>query len=194
MSLPSFPYSEKICRIENPLNWTHERTAQMVDACREMAVFHYENCPEIRFIYDKVHFDPKSIAREQDLARIPSVGVTAMKYFALTSLPHSEAVLKLTSSGTRGQKTQIWFDRDSLDRVQMMLETLWKQLGKFSDIPTNYLMFVYDPEQAKDLGIAFSCKNDQRFAPPLETVFVIKKNSHGTWQFQNKLAYETLLS
>lgn len=182
--MSQFPASEKISRIENPLDWTEQKRSLMVEACREMAVFHRENCKEIRYLYEKEGFDPSSLQSEKDLERLPFIGVTGMKYFLLTSLPHEKAVLKLTSSGTRGQKTQIWFDEESLNRVQGMMDVLWAQDGLVSDVPTNYCNFIYDPEQAKDLGIAFSVKNEQRFTPVKDSYFAVKKNAEGHWEFQ----------
>lgn len=182
--MSQFPASDKVSRIENPLDWTDEKCALMVEACKEMALFHQENSKEIRFLYHKENFEPRSLKSEKDLERLPFIGVNGMKYYLLTSLPHEKAVLKLTSSGTRGQKTQIWFDEDSLARVQGMMDVLWKQDGLTSDIPTNYCNFIYDPEQAKDLGIAFSVKNEQRFTPIKDSYFAVKKNGEGNWEFQ----------
>lgn len=180
----NFPYAEKACRLENPQDWTPEKNAIVVEAMREFAEFHYQNSKETKFLYDREKFDPSSIKTEADLARIPFIGVTAMKYFLMLGLPEDKAVLKLTSSGTRGQKTQVWFDEDSLNRVQSMLDVLWEQEGLVSKTPTNYCDFIYDPEQAKDLGIAFSVKNEQRFAPVKSSYFTVKKNALGAWEFQ----------
>ncbi len=181
----SFAAAELISRIEKPLFWSAERSEAMVRACREMALFHQENSNDLKALYRRRGFDPNSIRSESDLARIPSVDVTAMKHFLMTSLPHDRCVLRLTSSGTGGQKTQIWFDQPSLDRVQMMLETLWLQEGLVSDEPTNYILFVYDPDEAKDLGVAFSDKNQQRFAPVAKTFHAVKKSpSTGQWEFR----------
>ncbi|MFC1521761.1 hypothetical protein ACFL6Y_05085 [Elusimicrobiota bacterium] len=179
-----FMSAEKISRIKNPLDWTRAKIRLMIDACREMAIFHARHSPEMGAIYKRYGFDPKSIRHESDLKRIPVIGVTAMKYFLLTSLPAKSAVLKLTSSGTSGQKTRIWFDGPSLDRVQAMLENLWKQEGLVSSEKANYVMFVYDPKEAKDLGIAFSDKNQQRFAPVAESFYAIRKDTQGAWQYR----------
>jgi len=184
--MSAFPASTEISAIANPLDWTAYQRERMVEACREMAVFHAEHSPEVGFLYRKHDFDPASLKNEEDLARLPFVGVTAMKYYLLTSLPEEEAVLKLTSSGTRGQKTQIWFDEASLARVQSMLDGLWEQEGLVSNEPTNYVNFIYDPEQAKDLGIAFSVKNEQRFTPVRESFFTIRKNASDAWEFQRE--------
>jgi phenylacetate-coenzyme A ligase PaaK-like adenylate-forming protein len=182
--MTEFPNAEKISRIKNPLDWSAEKNDLMVSACREMAIYHYKTSPELKHIYDRRGFNPESIKTEKDLPRIPAVGVTAMKHFLMTSLPHDRAVLKLTSSGTRGQKTQIWMDDKSLDRVQAMLDTLWEQEGLIGNEPTNYVLFVYDPDEAKDLGIAFSDKNQQRFAPVHSSYHTVKKDKNGNWEFR----------
>ncbi|MBF0548277.1 MAG: hypothetical protein HQM08_27825 [Candidatus Riflebacteria bacterium] len=187
-----FPNSEKICRIEDPVNWEMEKMDSFVQACREMALFHKKSCPEINFVYKRHDFDPECIVAEGDIELIPPIGVTAMKYHLLLSRPPGEAALKLTSSGTKGQKTQIWFDEKSLERVQAMLGGLWKQEGLVSDKKTNYMMMVYDPEEAKDLGIAFSIRNQQRFAPEAQTYFSIRKDLNGNWEFNSKKAISKL--
>jgi phenylacetate-coenzyme A ligase PaaK-like adenylate-forming protein len=190
--MSTFAAAEAISRIAEPLHWTPEKNALMVEACREMAIFHAENSPETRFLYQRRGFDPRELVREEDLARLPTIGVTAMKHFLLTSLPEEMAVLKLTSSGTRGQKTQIWFDQASLDRVQAMMDVLWGQEGLISSTPTNYACFIYDADQAKDLGISFSVKNEQRFAPAAESFFTVRRGQDGAWAFQRELTVRRL--
>jgi len=192
--MSEFPFSNELCRSDHPLDWSEKSRSLMIKACREMAIFHSRHNREFDWLCRKAAFNVESINVESDLEKIPAVGVTAMKYYLLLSLAEEAAVLKLTSSGTRGQKTQIWFDRDSLDRVQSMLELLWRQEGLISKKQTNYMMMVYDPEEAKDLGIAFTLKNQQRFAPPSETYFAIRKNAMGAWEFNMKAVIEKLNS
>jgi len=187
-----FPYSTQVSCVKDPLTWTNEKRELMVNACREMAIFHYKNCPEIKGLYDKYSFDPQSIKSESDLERIPMLGVAAMKWNLITSLPYDHAVLKLTSSGTRGQKTQIWFDQDSLDRVQKMLDVYLEQEGLVSKQKHNYLVFSYDPDDAKDLGVAYTEKNQLRFAPVDKVLFAIKKDQAGEWQFNKEGALKVL--
>ncbi|MBI4387234.1 MAG: acyl-protein synthetase LuxE [Elusimicrobia bacterium] len=191
-SIPSLPNAEKICRIREPHVWSEEKSRLMVAACREMAMFHERRCPELSFLYRRRGFDPASLKEETDIGKLPMLGVTAMKRYLLTSLPQDRAALKLTSSGTRGQKTQIWFDPESLDRCQAMLSSQWEEEGLVSQEPTNYLMFVYDPREAKDLGIAFSDKNQQRFAPVARSFYAIRKNPQGEWAFQKQDALRAL--
>lgn len=181
---PSLPSADKLCLTSNPLQWDAAKRQLMVEACRELANFHYSHCQDIKRLYDEAQFKPNTIETPADLARIPFVGVTAMKYYLLHSLPESTVALKLTSSGTSGQKTQIWFDEDSLRRVQSMMDVLWDEVGLVTDEPNNYVAFIYDPEQAKDLGIAFTAKNEMRFTPIKEAFFAVQKNASGEWEFQ----------
>ncbi len=178
--------------MQEPLHWDDNKNQVLVDACREMAEFHYEHSSDMAFLYKKNGFEPSSLKTEEDLNRLPFVGVTAMKYFLLTSLPDGEAALKLTSSGTRGQKTQIWFDKESLARVQSQMDMLWGQEGLVSEEPTNYCAFIYDPDDAQDLGISFSVKNEERFAPVKNSYFVVKKNAAGDWEFNKERAIAKL--
>ena len=191
MSAQRFPRAEAACRMGEPHLWSKAKTRGLVAACREMALFHERNSPELRALYRRRGFRPGSIGAESDLARIPALGVSAMKSFLLLSRPAGKACLKLTSSGTRGQKTRIWFDEGSLARCQAMLASQWEQEGLVSGEPANYLMFVHDPREAKDLGIAFSDTNQQRFAPVAAAHYALRKGASG-WEFQKSETLEAL--
>jgi phenylacetate-coenzyme A ligase PaaK-like adenylate-forming protein len=188
-----FIASHAICNVSHPLDWTLEKQGLFVEACREMAYFHRKNNAVIKSIYDRENFDPNHLQTEGDLASLPFLGVTAMKHHLLLSLPPDKAVLKLTSSGTRGQKTQIWFDQDSLDRVQSMLDVYLAQEGLISPLPTNYIVCSYDPKDASDLGVSFTSRNQMRFAPIHEEFFAVQKDSNGVWQFRREAIVKQIL-
>lgn len=181
----------KICRDPKPLTWTPEKTSLMVEACREMASFHFQSSLEFRGLCKARGFAPDQLQTEKDLLLLPLLGVTAMKHYLLLSKPVEQSVLKLTSSGTRGQKTEIHFDSESLDRAQRMLDGVWGQEGLVSQEPTCYLNFIYDPSQSKDLGISFTVQNGQRFAPIQQSYFAIKLVD-GKWVFDAKEAENKL--
>ena len=192
--IESHPELGALSRLENPLSWTNEKSAVLLNACRELCAFHEANSPTIAHLYRRHKFSPASLETEKDLERIPLLGVSAMKQFLVISRPESEAVLKLTSSGTKGQKTQIWFDAQSLERVQRMLRNVWREEKLVSETPTNYLMFIYDASQAKDLGTAFTRKNQQQFAPPKNTHYAIRQNAAGDWEFNKEAVWSALQS
>ncbi|MDA9951755.1 hypothetical protein N9D31_04165, partial [Oligoflexaceae bacterium] len=91
---------------------------------------------------------------------------------------------KLTSSGTKGMKTQIWFDENGLRRVQSMLDVLWEQEQLTSNTPTNFVMFSYNPKHAPDLGTAFTKKNQMRFAKQHNrTHYALDMNDKNEWEY-----------
>ncbi|MFA6433706.1 MAG: hypothetical protein WCW52_03335 [Elusimicrobiales bacterium] len=187
-----FPNSEAVSRVRDPHIWSPEKERLFVLACRELAVFHAAHSPETAAIYRRRGFDPGSIRSMDDVARLPMIGVAAMKRYLLTSLPHERAALKLTSSGTRGQKTRIWLDEAGLARVQAMLAAQWEQEGLVSGKPANYITFSYDPADANDLGIAFTSRNQQRFAPAAGNFYALRKDPSGEWRFLREEARRTL--
>lgn len=184
---------DAICSIREPLNWDEEKSRLMLAACREMAAFHYSHCKELAYLYDKKQFRPEFLKNETDFYILPFIGVTAMKYMLLLSLPENEAVLNLTSSGTSGQKTRILMDNSSLNRAQSMMDVLWEEEAIISNEPTNYLCFIYDVNEANDLGISFSVNNEQRFAPINRSYFTIHKDGND-WRFRVEETYSILLS
>lgn len=181
--MTQFEYTQQICSVKDPLVWNDENRRLMVAACREMALFHQQASPDLAALYARRNFDPASIKSEADLARIPTLMVTAMKHFLLLSQPESQCKLKVTSSGTSGQKTQLWLDEGSFERAQTLLLTLWDGEGWVSKTPVNYLSLNYDPNQADDLGIAFSLQNLERFAPARGRHYAIQKDENGEWRF-----------
>ena len=41
----------EICKITDPLHWSPEKTKLMVDACRELAIYHSKKNDEIASLY-----------------------------------------------------------------------------------------------------------------------------------------------
>ncbi len=185
-------FANQLAESSDPFNWTPEKSQLFLDACREVATFHYNNNPVMKNFYDNRGFKPSDLKSLDQLNTLPSIGVTAMKYHLVLSRDEKHQSLKLTSSGTRGQKTQVWFDQESLDRVQSFLWQVWESENAVSKKETNYLMFIYNPEQAKDLGIAFSVKNQTQFAPPKKVVYAIEKNAQGEWEFNKARVLEQI--
>lgn len=190
----NFKAVHDICEIKEPLHWTPEKSELMLEALRTMVDFHKAHNASIRWLYQKYNFESQQLKKESDIAKIPALGVTAMKYNLFTSLNPNDSVLRLTSSGTRGQKTQILFDQESLNRVQRMMDVYLEQEGFVSDQLQNYMVFNYNPDQAGDLGTAYTEKNQLRFAPVHRVHYAIQKDENGNWVFDKNLVYDILKS
>jgi hypothetical protein len=127
-----------------------------LESFREAAAAHYAGNDYFRKLWQRVGLSPKDLRTEKDLPRVPPILVSLFKEHDLISVPRDQVVLTLTSSGTHGQKSQIFLNQRSLDRVKRLAFKIHESLGITSPAETNYLCFTYDPRVAKDLGTAFT--------------------------------------
>ena len=140
----------------NPFDFQKNENIFFEDLNKQV-LHHYKNNSYIKFLYDREGFNPeKFIANKDQLALIPYVHVNTFKYQNLQSCEDEEIVLRLTSSGTNGQKSQMLLDQASLERVKEMAFNVYNELGIVDKKKYNYLCFTYDPHVANDLGTAFT--------------------------------------
>ncbi len=125
---------------------------------QEAFAYHYLGSPELQALCQDEQFFPWSLRRLDQLSRIPYFFVTALKYYSVASVPDSDIVLTLHSSGTTGQTSKIVLDRTSLRRIRRIVHHIYGDLGMQDEVRTNYLCFTYDPERAGDVGTAYSDK------------------------------------
>lgn len=140
----------------DPFEFTPHTSELFLENFREAAQRHFEGSRALRAFWESAGISPKSIRTEADLIRVPPLLVTLFKEHEWASIPETEVALRLTSSGTTGQKSQIILNAGSLDRVKRLAFRIHEQLGMTSDEECNYLCFTYDPHVAKDLGTAFT--------------------------------------
>lgn len=92
-----------------------------------------------------------------DLPDVPHLFVNALKRHELLSIAREDVALNLTSSGTTGQKSQIFFDADSLARGLAMVELCFAANGLVDRTSeANYLIFAHDPAHAASRGTSYT--------------------------------------
>lgn len=148
---------DRLLALSNPFDASPQAEDVFIAAMREAVDWHFDNSEAYRNLCQLQAFD---CATWVDILAIPHVYVNAFKARELLSIPKSEVVLNLSSSGTTGQKSQIFFDRISLDRALRMVEAVFDAMG-FVDRgqEVNYLLFAYDPAEAAKVGTAFTDDN-----------------------------------
>jgi len=180
-ALPAFEFSQ----------WEEN----FVEAMREAFKWHYENNPIFRGHAELSRFGAQDIQSLEDVERIPWIFVQNFKETRFLSLPLEDIVLTLTSSGTRGLKTQLFLDDTSLNRLRVAAHGVYEALGilKKPD-QCHYQLYTYDIEQAPNLGTAWTDVLIAEMAPGGEMVFLIrKKSSQGDFEFDLEFALETYL-
>ena len=107
-----------------------------VSAMRDNCAFHYARCPEYRAILDHFQFRPERLQSTADLADLPFLTTLYLKSHRLFSLPQSRMLIRATSSGTRGKKSEIGFEAGGLWAGFHMVLRILRYHHFFSLVPT----------------------------------------------------------
>lgn len=158
----------------DPFLFSPENRSLFVESFKENALFHYEHHEFTRKFWDKMGFHPEQIKSEADLMNVPGTMVHLYKEHEFCSVPRSELVLTLTSSGTGGQKSHQFLNEKSLDNVKKLAFNIHDALGMSSKKKYNYLCFTYDPTIANDLGTAFTDELLTNFTNKNEVYYAIQ--------------------
>ena len=133
---------------------------------KEATGWHYKQSDFFRRLLDQRGFDPVSLKSSEDLNKLPFIHVNFFKQRELLSIPRSEVGTHLTSSGTTGQKSQVFFDEGSLRRAMTMVDDIFDHYGWVSpEQKVNYLLFTYESHSENQLGTAYTDYQLCRFAP-----------------------------
>ena len=155
----------------DPFKFDAESSKLFISSYQEMAQSHYDNHPYIKKIWDEAKIKPSDIKCEEDIKASPFIMVSLFKEHELVSVPRSEIVLHLTSSGTGGKKSHQFLNQESLDNVKKSAFEVHRALGLVSDETYNYFCFTYDPKVANDLGTAFTDELLTSFTPKNEVYY-----------------------
>ncbi|MBI3929115.1 MAG: acyl-protein synthase [Armatimonadetes bacterium] len=146
-----------------------------VDAMRQITAWHRERNPfYARLAAD---CDLESVRTVADCARIPFVPATFFKRHELLSIPREQIHLHVTSSGTTGQKSQMFYDAWSVDCTFGILDRIFGQFGWVSSTPASYLLFTYESDPTDHLGTAYTDYYMTRYAPADEIFAALRKTS-----------------
>ena len=151
---------DRLVEVDSLFDLTPEHDALFVDAMREASAWHFEHSEVFRNLSRKRAFVPDALQSVDEVSDVPALFVNAFKQYEILSVPRDEVVLTLTSSGTSGQKSQIMFDQLSLDRGLRMVDRVFEAMGlKRPEQVVNYILFAYDPEEAKQVGTSYTDDN-----------------------------------
>lgn len=170
---------EKLINLEDV--YDQENSSEIfLEAMRDCVKHHMDNNEFFKKYMDEAGVKPEDIKSEDDLVKIPPIHANFFKKYEILSVPREQIVEHATSSGTTGQKSQMFFDQDSFDFGNAMVRNEFRHFGFLSDAPTNYLLFTYEPAQiSKDLGTAKTDVGLLSYAPVNQTFFALRYNGEG---------------
>ena len=170
---------EKLLQLEDV--YDQEGSSEIfLQSMRDSVKHHMDNNGFFKDYMDREGFSPDEIKTEEDLAKIPFIHANFFKKYEVLSVDRDSITEHVTSSGTTGQKSQMFFDKDSFDFGNAMIENEFRYYGFLSDEPTNYLLFTYEPAQtSKNLGTAKTDVGMLSYAPVNDTFFALRYNGQG---------------
>lgn len=165
-TLEHTPALDQLMALQDMYGAGPEHDAAFLGAMQEAVAWHLEHCAPYRELARRDGFTLSDLENLEDLVKVPHVFINVFKQYEILSIPRKAIALHLTSSGTTGQKSQVFFDQRSMARGLDMVNRGYEAMGMVrQDLPTNYLVFAYDPEEAKNVGTAFTDSNLTKLAP-----------------------------
>ncbi len=166
--------------------WAHEDPYDLegtdeifTDAMRQVLRWHAARCPFYADWLRRNSFDPDSLKDVSDLPRIPPLHANFYKTHVIKSRPDEEFVLTLTSSGTSGQKTQMFFDEWSINASDKSADVQFAYYGRVTDVPSEFMMYSYEPAPGVNTGTLRTRQMMRRYAPEHDLEYALKFNGSG---------------
>ncbi len=148
-------------------------------AMRENCRYQYEHCADYKRILDEQRFHPSELREYKDLVKLPFLPTLYFKKHALFAMPDRKLLIKATSSGTSGQKSQMGFNFSSLYRGLRMVLTTGKYHHLFSLKPTHYLVFGYEPNKNNQIVFSKTAYGFTYFAPAKSRSYALRYSKEG---------------
>lgn len=145
-----------------------------LSAMKESILHHLENSSFYNDLLKKENFDIESIMTIDDLSKIPMIPANFLKYHEILSIDKKDVVVHATSSGTLGQKSQVFLDKDTIKLATKMAIKMMKYHNLISLVPTNYFILGYEPTKGNNAGNVQLSKAMTRFAPAFSKVYTLK--------------------
>ncbi len=185
---------QRLCDSEAPFDCGTDVDQLFLRAMREGLEWHLERSAAFNGgFYEKLltsrGFCPSALKENEDLSRIPFIHANFFKTHEVLSIERRDVTMVATSSGTLGQKSQMFFDRWSIGAEQRMIAFMFKHYGFLTPAqPTNYLLFSMEQDpragaSASKLGTAFTNKGMTEYAPVKQLFWALRLIGAGNNEF-----------
>ncbi|MEU2835070.1 acyl-protein synthase [Streptomyces lavendulae] len=163
---------QRLCDLADPYACGPAEDELFAAAMAEINAWHADRSPFFAAVHEgTAPFGPY---------RAPLVHADFFKRHEVLSIPREDVELHLTSSGTTGQKSQMFFDHWSIRSAQRMVARIFERNGWItSERETNYLLCSYEPAPSLNLGTAFTDNYLRDFAPVRDVAYALRATGGG---------------
>lgn len=167
---------QEICTLVDPYIPHSETDILFKEGMKENIKWHRERCDYYEALCREKEFDEDNFF---DLKDVPYLLANFFKRHEIKSATEDEIGLHLTSSGTTGQKSQMFFDDWTITSAQKMVGNIFDHYNWRSDEPANYLLYTYEPEEGSKLGTAYTDNFLCEFAPVNSVHYALRYTKSG---------------
>lgn len=169
-------YTNKLFKIKKNKIYDLESSNDLFfKAIKENCIYQYDHCKEYQDILIKQNFNPHTdLACYDDISKIPPLPTLYFKHHKIMTIDEKKMLIKATSSGTSGKKSQLGFNLRSLWHGLHMVLSIGKYHKLFSLKPTHYIIFGYEPNKNNHTVISKSTYGFTYFTPALDRSFILK--------------------
>ncbi|MGC9367302.1 MAG: acyl-protein synthetase LuxE [bacterium] len=172
----SFSSIDQLCSTECAYDFSQDNKNLFFKAMRENFQFQFQRQSYVKFLCEQHQFFPDNLNDYEDLFKIPPVFVGILKINRFCNVSQEDITMTLTSSGTKGQKTQLLLDKQSLERLEKLADSCFTGLGYKDETPAHYLVFGYERSKAEHIGTSWSDQQNLKYAPQKSLHWTIKWN------------------
>lgn len=177
-------FVQEICNIQEPYIQHQSNDELFLKAMIQNVNWHIENSPFYKKLCENALFDIKKIKTVSDLVNIPHLWAHFFKTHEVLSTSKENIFLHLTSSGTTGQKSQIFFDEWTIKSAQRMVDWIFEYYGWITpNQKTNYILFSYETEPQSKLGTAYTDNYLCKYAPVNKVFNTLRLTGSGGHEF-----------
>ncbi|NLG34299.1 MAG: acyl-protein synthase [Lentisphaerae bacterium] len=163
-----------------------------IEAMRDVVALHIARSPWYRQFAQRHQIRPERLVSLADVLALPPVHANFFKFHEIRSIPLSQVAAHMTSSGTTGQKSQMFFDAFSIGHAREMVDHAMRARGLESPAPAHYLVNAYEPFEGIKVGTSNTNQYLMRYAPVAEQFWTLRHVGGGRHEFDAFGAIEHL--
>ena len=174
---------QRFCAHTTPYLPEAHTDAQFIAAMRDLTRWHQQRSPWYRALLAQQGVQVDALTTLDDLVALPPVHANFFKQHEVLSVPEDAVALHLTSSGTTGQKSQMFFDAFTIGNARRMVDDVMQARGVASSTPANYLVNAYEPYEGLRVGTSNTNQYLMRYAPPAKVFWSLRAVGEGQHEF-----------
>lgn len=175
---------QALCDKNEPYLDFNESDSLFVEAMKEITQWHIDHSEFYKKLSLSQQFSVNQIKNLNDCLQIPHLLAHFFKSHEILSVEKNKVTLHLTSSGTTGQKSQIFFDQWTIGSAQRMVDWIFHYYGwNNQNQKCNYILFSYETESASKLGTAYTDNFLCKYAPINQVFTTLKLTGNGGHEF-----------